>query len=330
MRCAGLVADGQPVPKMARGWSVILTLLALSLSPLLGAVLRLPTIAVGFIVLQMVAGIALARMQGAMLGAHRFYALGINQILEGVARAGLGIWLGLTWGLDGLALAMFLSTMVAIITLPSRQQVTLTFKRPATSLFHASLALALVGVLVQLDLLLAPSAFTAAQASTYDLAAVPSKSVYLVLAALGPILFPFVRHNGSHKLIVVGATATLALGLVASAALVLLRPVIATVLGQKEASVENMVLLCLAMSLAGATSMIVNSGIARGVVRPWPPTAVGMIALLVCSRFVGVTPFALSGLIIELAVALASLWIVTATNRANRHSPSSLLGHSEV
>ena len=110
MRCAALVADGQPVPRMARGWSVILTLLALSLSPLLGAVLRLPTVAVGFIVLQMVAGIALARMQGAMLGAHRFFALGINQILEGVARAGLGILLGLTWGLDGLALAMFLST----------------------------------------------------------------------------------------------------------------------------------------------------------------------------------------------------------------------------
>ena len=57
-----------------------------------------PPVAVCFIVLQMAAGIALARMQGAMLGAHRFFALGINQILEGVARAGLGILLGLTWG----------------------------------------------------------------------------------------------------------------------------------------------------------------------------------------------------------------------------------------
>ena len=183
MRCAALVADGQPVPKMTRGRSALLILLALSLSPLLGAALHLPTVAVGFIALQMVAGIVLARMQGAMLGAHRFYALGINQALEGVARAGLGVWLGITWGLDGLALAMFASTVVAIVTLPPQPPIATTYERPATSLFHSSLALALLGVFVQLDLLLVPSAFTTAQATQYDLAAVPSKAVYLGLAA---------------------------------------------------------------------------------------------------------------------------------------------------
>jgi hypothetical protein len=310
MRCAALAADGQPLPKMARGWSALLTLLALSLSPLLGAALHLPTVAVGFIVLQVVAGIALARMQGAMLGAHRFSALGVNQALEGVARAGLGIFLGITWGLDGLALAMFASTVVAIVTLPPRPAMATTYERPATSLFHSSIALALLGVFVQLDLLVVPSAFTSAQANQYDLAAVPSKSVYLVLAALGPILFPFVRRHGSRKLIIGGPAATLAVGLVASLAVVLLRPVIAAVLGQQEATVENMVLLCVAMSLAGTTATIVNSAIARGVVRPWPPTACGMVALVVCSRLEGVTSFAISTVVIQLMVALASLAIV--------------------
>jgi hypothetical protein len=310
MRCAALVADGQPIPKMARGRAVILTAIALALSPVFGAALHLPAVAVAFTVLQTMAGIVLARMQGAMIGLHRFLALGINQIIEGVARAGLGVWLGITWGLDGLALAMFASTMVAIIILPRRQPVAVNLERPATSLFHASLALALVGIFVQLDLLLAPSAFTVAQATRYDLAAVPSKSVYLALAALAPVLFPFVRRYSSRKLIIVGSGATLVLGLVASTALVLLRPVIAALLGQKEASVENMTLLCVAMSLAGATSMIVNSAIARGVIRPWPPTAVGMAALLLCSRFESVTAFAVSGVFIQLAVALASLGIV--------------------
>lgn len=310
MRCAALVADGQPVPKMTRGRSALLILLALSLSPLLGAALHLPTVAVGFIALQMVAGIVLARMQGAMLGAHRFYALGINQALEGVARAGLGVWLGITWGLDGLALAMFASTVVAIVTLPPQPPIATTYERPATSLFHSSLALALLGVFVQLDLLLVPSVFTTAQATQYDLAAVPSKAVYLGLAALGPILFPFVRRHSSRKLVVAGSGATLVLGLVASVALVLLRPVIAAILGQQEATVENMALLCVAMALAGATATIINSGIARGVARPWPPTAVGMVALTVCSRLEGVTLFAISGVVIQLLVALASLWIV--------------------
>jgi hypothetical protein len=310
MRCAALVADGQPVPRMTRRRSATLTALGLALSPLFAVALHLPPIAVGFIVLQMAAGIALARLQGAMIGTHRFFALGINQTLEGVARAGLGVLLGITWGLDGLGLAMFASTVVAIVTLPPQPPIITTLERPATSLFHASLALALLGLFVQLDLLLAPSAFSAAQATRYDLAAVPSKSVYLVLSALGPILFPFVRHHSSRKLIVVGSGATLALGLTASAAVVFLRPVIATVLGQKEATVENMALLCVAMSLAGVTATIVNSGIARGVRRPWPPTAIAMIALVGCSRIEGVTSFAISNVIIQLVVALASLSIV--------------------
>jgi hypothetical protein len=310
MRCAALVADGQPVPRMTRRRSALLTALALALSPLLGAVLHLPTIAVAFIVLQMVAGIALARLQGAMIGVHRFFALGINQTLEGVARAGLGVLLGITWGLDGLALAMFASTVVAIVTLPRQPPIVMTYERPATSLFHSSLALALLGLFVQLDLLIVPSAFNAAQATRYDLAAVPSKAVYLALSALGPILFPFVRRHSSRKLIIAGSAATLAVGLAGSVALVFLRPVIAAVLGQKEATVENMALLCVAMSLAGATATIVNSGIARGVIRPWPPTAVGMVALVVCSRFEGITSFAISNVAIQLSVALASLWIV--------------------
>jgi hypothetical protein len=310
IRCAALVADGQPVPKMTRRRAAVLTVLALALSPLLGAVLHLPTVAVAFIVLQLVTAIALARLQGAMIGAHRFVALGINQTIEGVARGGLGILLGITWGLDGLGLAMFASTVVAMVTLPPQPPIATTYERPATSLFDSSLALGLLGLFVQLDLLVVPSAFTAAQATRYDLAAVPSKSVYLALSALGPILFPFVRHHASRKLIMVGSAATLAVGLAASVALVFLRPAIAAILGQKEATVENMALLAVAMSLAGATATIVNSGIARGVMRPWPPTAIGMVALVVCSRVEGITSFAVSSVVIQLFVTLGSLWIV--------------------
>jgi hypothetical protein len=296
--------------------------LALALSPLFAVALHLPTIAVGFIVLQMVAGIVLARLQGAMIGTHRFFALGINQTLEGVARAGLGVLLGITWGLDGLGLAMFVSTVVAIVTLPPQPPIVTTLERPATSLFHASLAMVLLGLFVQLDLLLAPSAFSTPLANRYDLAAVPSKSVYLVLSAVGPILFPFVRRHSSRKLVGLGSAATLAVGLAASVALVFLRPVIAAVLGQKEATVENMALLCVAMSLAGATATIVNSGIARGVARPWPPTAVGMVALVVCSRVEGITSFALSNVVIQLMVSLASLWIVLRDTPGENTEPS--------
>jgi len=321
MRCAALVTDGQPLRRMAPSRAVAASLLCLGTSPIVAVGLRLPVLSVLFIACQLVAGVVLAWLQGAMLGQQRFAALGVNQLIEGAARTGLGVWLGLVWGVTGLALAMFLSTAVAVAALPRRWPVAVAAERPTTSLLDTSLALVLLGVFVQLDVLLAPRALHSAT-TRYDLAAVPSKGVYLVLLALGPLLFPFVRRSDSRRLIIIGAALTLVLGTVLAAALVGLRPLIGAVLGQPDAPAGALFLLGVAMSLVAATAVFMNGAIARGVVRPWPPIALGMVALVACTRTGTVMGFATACVLVHLVVTAAALWVVLWGRRdGSRHEP---------
>ena len=81
-----------------------------------------------------------------------------------------------------------------------------------TTMFHTWIALALLGLFVQLDILLAPSGLSKEAATHYDLAAVPSKGVYLVLVAASTFIFPYVRVRAQRKTVIAAALATLILG----------------------------------------------------------------------------------------------------------------------
>jgi hypothetical protein len=83
--------------------------------------------------------------------------------------------------------------------MPGRSPATEVKLRPMTTMFHTWIALALLGLLVQLDILLAPSGLSKEAATRYDLAAVPSKGVYLVLAAASTFIFPYVRVRAQRK-----------------------------------------------------------------------------------------------------------------------------------
>jgi hypothetical protein len=199
----------------------------------------------------LVVAIPLAAKQGALMALHRFRGLGLNLVLEGSARFLCGAVAGRAFGVTGLAAGITVGTAVALLALrlplahASRQD------RPRTSLVDTSLTLALLGLYVQVDVLIAPSVLARAGATTYDLAAVPSKGVYLVLLAAGPLLFPFVRRRqGGRRLIVGSALVTLAVGVVVTALLVAALPLIAAVLGRPRAGLTEFSLLGLAMTLA--------------------------------------------------------------------------------
>ena len=72
-------------------------------------------------------------------------------------------------------------------------------------------------------------------ATSYDLAAVPSKGVYLALLAIGPLIFPSVRGRPDRRLVLGAASVALAFGAACAGALVLGRHLIADVLGRPPA-----------------------------------------------------------------------------------------------
>ena len=155
-----------------------------------------------------------------------------------------------------------------------------------TSLAHTWLALVLLGIFVQLDILIAPTDLTRSAATHYDLAASPSKGVYLVLTAVSTLIFPYVRVNAEptdrrpldcghagrgtrrHRLLR-GPEGHDRLGA---------RP--------ERRLVPLLVVLGSAMSIAGATGIVINGGIALGVARPWPPLMIGVGGLLRASSLI--------------------------------------------
>jgi GT2 family glycosyltransferase len=280
LRSASLVADGRPPPALGTRSALLITAGSLATAPILAYLLHVEVLAAAIVTIQMVIGIPLAVRQGAMLSRHRFEALGVNLAIEGVARFILGAIAGILFGVTGLAFGLCAGTAIALLALPEWRTDVILQDRPRTSLTATSASLALLGLFVQLDVLIAPSVLHHGAATTYDLAAVPSKGVYLALLAIGPLIFPSVRGRPDRRLVLGAASVALAFGAACAGALVLGRHLIGDVLGRPPADPLEMGLLGLAMAFAGVTGIALSAGIARGARHPWPPLALG-IALMV-------------------------------------------------
>ena len=203
-------------------------------------------------------------------------------------------------------------------------------ERPLTSLLDTSLTLGLLGLLTQLDILVVPSGLGTAGAAHYDLAAVPSKGVYLFLLAAGPFVFPFVRRNRGRRLIGVAALLTLSVGLIVTVLLVLLRGQIGIILGQNPPGPVLLLVLGAAMSCAGTTNLILNAEVARGIRRPWPQLFVG-IAVIAIAWATRPTPDAfaaavLSGQLGTMVVSLIICLRPAGTDQHENQPPPSLEG----
>ena len=110
------------------------------------------------------------------------------------------------FGATGLAFGLCAGTAIALLALPDwRTDVTLQ-DRPRTSLTATSASLALLGLFVQLDVLIAPSVLAHRAATSYDLAAVPSKGVYLALLRHRSQHLPL-HHGRPNRRLVLGAAA---------------------------------------------------------------------------------------------------------------------------
>ena len=324
LRAATLAADGSALPRFSPRFLGTLAAGGIVVSPLVALVLKVPVLAVIFIVAQLVAALPLAVQRGALIGVHRFGALGSNMGLESSIRVVVGAVAGLTLGIAGLAGALALATGTALVVLPRRPLNNEGVDRPKTSLVNASITLVLLGLFVQMDVLLAPSGLAPRAAKVYDLAATPSKGVYIALLAIGSIIFPFVRLSTSRRLIVHAAAATFALGLVVTGMLLVLRHVIGAVLDQPTPSFLLLAVLGTAMAVGGTTSVFINAGVARGVARPWPPPAVGMLVVIVCwSVRPSATAFAYAFLAAQTGTMLLSGWVTLKGRRGSSLSDGS-------
>ena len=322
LRAAALVVDGGRLPRIAPRILASFTVIGIAVTPGLALLLKLPVLSIILVIVQVLIAIPLAISRGAWLGTHHFSALGTNMVVEAVARVGLG---ALGWwcaGITGLAAGIAASIALALALVHVRHHHSGAEKaeRALTSLLDTSLTLGLLGLLVQLDILVVPSGLGAAAASHYDLAAVPSKGVYLVLLAAGSFVFPFVRRDRGRRLIGVAALLTLSVGLIVTVLLVLLRGEIGIILGQRPPEPYLLFVLGAAMSCAGTTNLILNAEVARGFRHPWPPLFVG-IAITAIAWATRPTPDAFAAAVLagQLGTMTASLVLCLRPARADHH-----------
>ena len=310
LRSAALIADGAPPPRITRKIVIPSLLAGAAISPLLGYLLGLPTLSVTLIVAQVLLSFPLAIRRGGLIAFHRFTALGTNMLLEAILRVALGSVAGFLWGINGLVAGLALATLLALLILPTTPVTAAQRPRPLTPMFDTWFSVVLLGVLVQMDILLAARALSRTAAVQYDVAAVPAKGVYLVLAAVSLVVFPYVRSKAQARSVVIGAMATMVLGLAVTSLLVVFRGVIGHILGQASAPFWLLICLGCAMSIAGATGVIVNCDVALGIARPWPPLLLGLFAL--CAIwFSRPTAAALGATVlgVQAFTLLLSLWV---------------------
>jgi hypothetical protein len=323
LRAASLIADGDAPPRFTARSLFPAALAGLAVSPLLGLALGLPVFSVALVVVQVLLAFPLSVRRGSLIAVRRFTALGANMLVEAALRIALGCLLGLLWGITGLVAGLAVATLGALVILPGPPTRLAKDSRPLTPMFDTWFSVVLLGVLVQLDILLAASGLSKSAATRYDVAAVPSKGVYLVLMAVSIFIFPYVRARASRRVVVVGALTTMGLGLVISVSLVLFRGLIGEILGQATASTFLLVCLGCAMSIAGATGVIVNCNVALGIARPWPPLLLGVLGLFACwlARPTA-SEFAAAVLGVQVFTLLASLWVCLRGQRGTvRHDP---------
>jgi hypothetical protein len=123
-------------------------------------------------------------------------------------------------------------------------------------------------------------------------------------------IFPYVRARASRRVVFTSALVTIGIGLVLSVLLVVFRELVGQVLGQATASTSLLLCLGCAMSVAGATNVVVNSNVALGITRPWPPLLLGLIGIFACWLARPTAPvFGFVVLGIQAGVLLVSLWV---------------------
>jgi hypothetical protein len=117
--------------------------------------------------------------------------------------------------------------------------------------------------------------------------------------------------------------ATLGLGLATTLILVAARGLIGHVLGQHAAGFFLILALGVAMSLGGATGVVVNGDIALGSRRPWPPLILGILAITVAwAAKPTATAFAVVVLATQFVVFLLTLAVLMLRRRRGEPAPS--------
>lgn len=280
LRAAADTAERLRAPRVPWGVFMPICLLVLLAAPLVAWGASIPLVSGIIVALQLPPAIALSVYRGDLIGRRDFGAAGANLLIDATVRLLAGIVLGLAWGPTGVAAALVLATLAALAAV--RGRAVLGAPAAGMPLLASGLALAAVGLLANVDLLLAPRILGHAGADRFDVAALPAQGIFVALFAASWIAIPGARARAQTMREALSPVAsTLILGGAAALLLLALRPVIGALLGRPDPAASILLPLGIAKAMAAACAVSVNVAVARGLRRPWlaPLAATALLTL---------------------------------------------------
>jgi hypothetical protein len=310
LRAAANVAEGRPAPRPP--WQLFgpLSVALLLLAPFVAWAVSIPVIAGVLLALQLPPAVALSVCRGELIGSRQFGAAAVNLTVEASVRLVAGIGLGLLWGSIGIAAGLALATVVALAVVWHRHEL----GAPALggAVVASGIALASVGLLANLDLLLAPRVLGEAGADRFDAAALAAQGIFIALFAASWIAVPGARARAGTSREALGPVAfTLLLGVLGSILLLPLRPLVGEILARADPAVVILLPLALSKAMAGATAVAVSVTVARDVRGPWAAPLLASVVLVAVA--IAVRPG--TDLLALLVLAAQALALVLATIR---------------
>ncbi len=254
-------------------WAAGALLLA---APLAAAALTVPAASLALLAAQFpLAGLA-AVQRGTAIGRTDFGRASSSMGIEALVRVTAGVALGVAFGATGLAAALLLGTAAAAI-LGSRWYPG-GAPMATGAVIGPALTLGVLMLFANLDTLAAPR-LLGDGADAYALAALPAKGVFFALFAASWTAVPAAARSRTPRELLAPAGVVLALGLVATALVGLLQPLIVAILGEPEPTAELLVTLSAAMTVAATLATVLAMAVTRGATRAWAPALIGSALL---------------------------------------------------
>ena len=207
-----------------------------------------------FAALGLIPSVGAAVSRGNLIGSGRLVSAGLNNGVESAVRLAAGIGLGLWLGSDGVAMSVFLAAVAAWAVAPRHATSGLRLRLPAA--FAATAFL--IGA-VQIDSVMAPR-LLGSGADAYVTAVLPSKGIYVALAAIAWVLMPATIDRRAFRGLVTPVLGVVAFGGVLAVGMAVGISGIGALLGRNAPSRSLVFVLGVGMAFVGASRWCCRCG----------------------------------------------------------------------
>lgn len=273
----------------------------------LAAALAVPALSLLLLAAQYAAACVASAQRGALIGRADHHGAARSLLAEAGARIVLGLPLALWFGATGLAGALLLGSVAAVVA--GRRAAGLIAAGSWREVVAPAVSVGALMLLVNADGLLVPRVLGPAAADAYAVAALPGRGLFFALFTISWLAVPGAVRATRRAELARPVLLVIALGAAAGLSLLGVRPLLPIALGDPAPGARLLALLVGASTLAAALATVLAMSVARGARRPWDATLLAALALALA---LGISRPSADGVAILVLAAVSTALLLSA------------------